>query len=761
MRDQQQQNQDDPSSSSAPPAGRGKNHVNLHNLEPADALDPRNLSREDSVGHEYFSRDGGRGEEAEAASSLEESGGRADHYQQSGRDADNGNILDSDEFGALSCSALTPPRALSSNSLYGEHFINSVRPLSRSFEQEEPNIIAEADEFIFSPPSLPASPSAATANSQVTTPPSVQYPPSLSPPPPPTSSGWESQQLHRRQQQQQQQQNNHNAAATTGRNSVASQTSARTGASIHNNNNQKNRPPRAPNVHLRFQGTTSISSNTMVEHHAQQQQQQQHQPHNREASTGDASFLSALTDSDYEVSGMTSVPAHYNNHSNLAGAGAAAALAGSTQGGSSSSNSAPPILLQQPQLMQQPQQTTTQLPNRTVAAAPAAAAVAAPVWGPHMTGDDDAVRGMNIDIPSSLQQPILGDNEEGEEEAEDQEDVLTDLNTAVEQSGNDTTRTIELLKTKPSSLMEPELAVLTAEHESNQPQPDSPLDMDQLCAFETEADTLVLKAFEEQLRASPQGDFKRSLFPNVVDEDVDHVPATTSSPSSNDRDTFSSATTQWRALLNAVTEGEYGSSVFAKTDNGDDSPNEGGAEKLLLDNAQKFLSVTQKASSRRLRGRTSAESDAVEEETGKTDDLFTPMTTLEDTETNEKSEAALNEAENGKRPAHHKKLFATAKHLPSRMKPKYERSVHRMRADWAAFEAFIRPQKQSIISYTKNLVLFMIFPSLCIAAILFYGFDNVSSQSIGKGPQSKRNMRFFSLTHLFILFAAGKYSFYW
>jgi hypothetical protein len=184
----------------------------------------------------------------------------------------------------------TPPRAMSSSSLYGEDIVgSSSRPSSGPTDQDflfSPSMLSEAT----TPPSVPQnrslSPpplngenfswaSAATSKreeivsasrpssaptdqafmfspsmlSEATTPPSVQQVPSLSPPPLNGENvSWAS-------------------AATS-----------------------KRRPPRAPNVNLRFGGGSTGGGIPKQQSH-----------HNRALSGGDASFLSALTDTDYEV----------------------------------------------------------------------------------------------------------------------------------------------------------------------------------------------------------------------------------------------------------------------------------------------------------------------------------------------------------------------------------------------------------------------------------------------------------------------------
>jgi hypothetical protein len=187
--------------------------------------------------------------------------------------------------------AHTPPRALSSSSLYGEDIVgSSSRPSTGPTDQDflfSPSMLSEAT----TPPSVPQTrslsppqlngeifswasattskqeeivsasrPSSAPTDqdfifspsmlSEATTPPSVQQVPSLSPPPLNGENvSWAS-------------------AATS-----------------------KRRPPRAPNVNLRFGGGSTGGGGIP--------KQQSH--HKRALSGGDASFLSALTDSDYEV----------------------------------------------------------------------------------------------------------------------------------------------------------------------------------------------------------------------------------------------------------------------------------------------------------------------------------------------------------------------------------------------------------------------------------------------------------------------------
>jgi hypothetical protein len=179
---------------------------------------------------------------------------------------------------------------MSSSSLYGEDIVSSSRPSSAPTDQD----------FLFSPSML----------SEATTPPSVPQAPSLSPPPLNAETfSWAS-------------------AATSKRGDFASSSrpssapkdqdfffspsmlseattppSAPQAPSLSppplNGENvswasaatSKRRPPRAPNVNLRFGGGSTGGGIP--------KQPQAH--HNRALSGGDASFLSALTDSDYEV----------------------------------------------------------------------------------------------------------------------------------------------------------------------------------------------------------------------------------------------------------------------------------------------------------------------------------------------------------------------------------------------------------------------------------------------------------------------------
>jgi hypothetical protein len=186
--------------------------------------------------------------------------------------------------------AHTPPRAMSSSSLYGEDIVgSSSRPSSGPTDQD----------FLFSPSML----------SEATTPPSVQHIPSLSPPPLNGENfSWASPATSKREEIIS---TNRPSSAPINQDFIFSPSmlsEATTPPSVQpipslsppplNGENvswasaatSKRRPPRAPNVNLRFGGGSTGGGIPKQQSH-----------HNRALSGGDASFLSALTDTDYEV----------------------------------------------------------------------------------------------------------------------------------------------------------------------------------------------------------------------------------------------------------------------------------------------------------------------------------------------------------------------------------------------------------------------------------------------------------------------------
>lgn len=372
--------------------------------------DARNCSRDDSdVGTEYyFSQIDGL------------DSGKVDN--QSVEPQTPPATMSQDELAeALSRSARTPQRVTSSNSLFGEVFINSIRPLSKSFAQEEPSILEE--HYMVSPPG----PNSPNDTSQVTTPPSVYYPPSLSPPPPPPSSS-----SLKGESDIPQPLNSASASQAPTRTSykslnwsVANQQQV---SSL--NKSQKKRPPRAPNVQLRFHSGSSVHSIRPI--------------HNRDLSTSDVSFLSALSDDSggggmAEFSGITSVMP---------------IMAGNISLGSSRSAS---------------------------------------VWD---TTTDDDVPGMNIDIPSSLQQPILL-------ESSAQQYGDRNQNGNVDNDGAVASTTVSADNVAMNSNQKTEqLLKALLERSDSIRQPISDLEKEQLCDFEAEAEALILKAFEERLKIS-------------------------------------------------------------------------------------------------------------------------------------------------------------------------------------------------------------------------------------------------------------------
>ena len=54
----------------------------------------------------------------------------------------------------------------------------------------------------------------------------------------------------------------------------------------------------------------------------------------------------------------------------------------------------------------------------------------------------------------------------------------------------------------------------------------------------------------------------------------------------------------------------------------------------------------------------------------------------------------------------------------------FDRSVGQIKAELAVFQDFFRPQKETSIRYLKSLLKFVIIPSLCVASLLFYAFEN-------------------------------------
>jgi len=245
---------------------------------------------------------------------------------------------------------------------------------------------------------------------------------------------------------------------------------------------------------------------------------------------------------------------------------------------------------------------------------------------------------MNLDLlpPNSygdvdfLLQPILGDEHDGDdaEEEVEHEDMADHLSSQ------------------------------SSRHHEMKPSIGQQLDvMEQLCEFETEAETLVLQAFEDQLKSDPPGeDFKRALFPHVSDQDGANLEPTMSptNPSGDlGKSSLSAATTQWRALQKVLNEGlQRSSSVFEKrsTQSGDEPKCEGSVD-LMLNDAKVFMESATMVSPMQRRIRRSlakAESQKESQHDG------TPKTVNEATIPNETDDiAAADTAEKGRgRPIH-------------------------------------------------------------------------------------------------------------
>jgi hypothetical protein len=741
---------------------KSPHHLSIH------PMDPHSLSRDDSdVGNEYFD------------DAITASNSNYFHLAMSpDDDCATGAAV------AAASSARTPPRVTSSNSLYGEDLIMSSyhrqggsQHLQQQHQQpflSPPSEFEGEDDSALHQPFLTVNNNntANTGNSSldntsqntgtnlnlsleteddsqvtVTTPPSVQYPASLSPPPceahwghrPRALSYVESAPASRI-----------SAGATRPRSSSGGGSIGGSSPHIHgshhhnhngssSNNNHNNgssnnsnilpqhRPPRAP-IQFRI---------TVPARRSQQQQQivtsssmsslnnnnnyystasstgsnhQNHQHHLRGHSLGDASLLSALTDSDCEGPMMPHQLHHHHHDRGFTAAGGGSG--GSTASGliiprhNSNSNSISFGLSRH-----HPVFTSGGSLNKSNSAY--TLDTVDPQDEEDLEGDDqDAaimLQGMDIiDIPMSLQQPILGDADE-DENLPPPQSAPSPLLQQLPPPGVHLSTTVRMSELRAFET-EAETAVLLAMEERLS----TTVRMSELRAFETEAETAVLLAMEERLKERRD---EMLLFENVTNAEAENILAhdepqatelrSTRQPDedmhADDDDVVGEDTaSRWRAVR------KLGNAPPPSEEDDDDETGRNAAD-MLVQNARKVMNAT--IDTRRGgRGR----DETMEDDRYMSKDVSAPKTV-------DSGKGAPAGCDDEVR--HNGKDTNNCDHTSS---PRmiFLLSVDQVKDDWLALEAFLIPQKKIILATVRNVLMFPILPSLGLAFALYYGLGN-------------------------------------
>lgn len=746
-------------------------HLSAADVDRSQEQDRFNLSRDDSdIGGEYFLRGlavtGSPAPAAAAAAALSSSPA----YSASPSSVWEGSaaLMGTDtHFAAYLRTARSPPRVMSSHSLLlGEDILVTTHSSSGHQQQQHgspleeqqqqcPFIIeeelftssylntpflpqfrgegdfgsvstnssplaeAEEDNVMFTPNHLILSP-----GTQVTTPPSALFPPSLSPPllinddlrsnhgirfNGGDGSGVEYSQHQLKQQQHEQYRQQDGSQASPFSKPL------------------RKRPPRAPsNLTLRsFQplgippaSHTSNNSNinaginrSIIAFNNRSNNGFDH--HIRVQSNGDESLLSALTDSDCEGTGFYGM---------VGGGGRPVARV------VSSSTSCGAIAVPR-----QRHSSSSSLPNL--------AWTSDGVVAQQQQQERKDVPGMNIDIPSSLQQPVLGD--EDEDEDGHSTGHVDDSNDDERNSGKQC-RDDRRVAAEVSSLQDFQSPVIQQRKDKgcaeddicekdllNDHQPDEDK-LGSLREFEAEAEIALLAAIEE-MRNKSTGDGVRKnahLKPyNSPEEDSERSSNTVrSSETTLDEnetkaaENQTSAVTQWLALQNAD-EDVVASLVLRE----EELKNyfQLGAVDMLVNNAQILLSATKN-------GRTSCNATTMSSQISRSDTRKKYDATLtQEEDAADKGDNAMEDAEARRKEA--APLIDTAAHMPQLLKAHFDRYMRQIKEDWVVFDWCSHLQKGKVESYITNLLTFIIIPSLGLASLLFV-LDN---PKIGEGPTSR------------------------
>jgi hypothetical protein len=352
------------------------------------------------------------------------------------------------------------------------------------------------------------------------------------------------------------------------------------------------------------------------------------------------------------------------------------------------------------------------------------------------------VRGMNIDIPSGLQQPILFEEEDRGSEA-----VAKEAGAAVPaaRSGISSVvneETVEMKPPPPAAVgpTSPPPIVRNNSHEVSESH-ERPIHQrisSQLCEFENEAETKLLQAIEEELNASDAMDIREELFPLLTDEAaeleevMDREQATNassagthSSRSGSTKEELSDAMRKWLALQ-ATVDPNSNSVLYVQPEKEGD---ETGPTSLLVNNAAIYMSNTQKNRPASVERKTSDGSRGssplragAHTSSGDEDGAVASGPSS----TDENDTTVLDDTEAGRRYTYPvlREMGDSAIRLPSQFREGFVRNWKQLKTDWELFEEFLEPQKESLKGYLKGVLYYFIFPSLIIATILYYGVDN-------------------------------------
>ena len=610
--------------------------------------------------------------------------------------------------------ARTPPRVQSSHSLFGEEIMQSARlsatssvggaggsssvgylaPRIRDDYDDEydsdndctmqyhksPHVEdhedhGEGEDLMFSP-DLSLSP-----KSEVTTPPSTAQPPSLSPPP-----------LHYESYSQQ--------------------------SSPRNNNHRRNRPPRAPNTRHGGGGSSSVGPPIMLPSRPQQQQPApSHNPHLppsrhvRAWSHGDSSYLSALTDASSLGGGEQhgqQLPTTMMNHS--------------------SSSSVPSF----------PAPPRHHHHQRNAS------------WDPASNSSGAAVGvldGMNIDI-SSLQQPILDDDDD-----DDDAGILDGMDDILHQPVLDDD--VDLVSHQQEPTLEKEVhpvivreAIRRAEakvlgqfdrnkqhdeeeleKEKNHPQFHGRL-ASRICEFETEAETQIFKAIEEEMEQKNKNELVDDLvLPDIpesdVADDLEHEgmrkePAAAAfTRGGNDKKRSSHIQKQselarsvirFAALQKALSDTMTMHESFVDIKDPCKEVPRNAGEEIGTDTAR-LMNIMKAHGS--FRSKSAESKRASQNEKTFVDDSNTEGTVLDAAEM---GKSFVRDGVN-----HTSKLG---------LKDVGRRAEER-RSDWRLFGEFLKPRKANLFNRLK-LFLAVMIPAIITAAGLFYGSENSPTRSKGE-----------------------------
>jgi hypothetical protein len=355
-----------------------------------------------------------------------------------------------------------------------------------------------------------------------------------------------------------------------------------------------------------------------------------------------------------------------------------------------------------------------------------------------------AMEGVNIDIPSCIQQPILGDENENmfQKAFPQQKHLFGSVPPPTENhipSANDLSPILhssDLLAAESDPVfvqrIEAEDSDARAPRLFHQKLP-------KLSEYETEAETAILAAIDDEMRRarrnSDNSEIRKVIFPNLSREESENLQPVSSTLS--DDDNLSTAFMQWYTLQNAEMSADQ-SIVRRRSVARSTVHNSTVAMDQMTVHASRLMEAT------RLRNSTKVSSALTNSFRRSAHQSFgTPGTVSEKADSMEAADhddRAMEEAETGKRKVFFK-FTDVAVNVPRRTKETLHQSVQKLREDWRVFEELIGPQKETAIGYFRNLVAFCIIPSLTLAFTLFYVFDNpgagrVSTNYVSTGKAS-------------------------